>query len=294
MRTTAAEITDLFEGLRNSSLDDFDMMLSGYVPGAEAVEAVGRIARKLKNEATLKPGSFFWILDPVMGDNGKLYVAEEIVPVYRQLIREADLILPNQYEAEYEARWLCGIKIVDMNSLGQAIKALHAEYLIPHILITSVSFPAVGSTPSLSVVGSTITSENTARIFRIEVPLLDAYFSGTGDMLAALMVVRLREAVSNIDGLGQKDAWISPDDVEAVELPLAKAAEMALASMQEVLVKTKESRDRLFERIGDEDNESKAYHLKKTRAAEVNIVRNVTCLRNPSVKYTATKLDTEA
>lgn len=101
MRTSPSEITDLFEGLKQSHLDDFDMMLSGYVPGAEALEAVGQIARKLKNAATLSPGSFFWVLDPVMGDNGRLYVAETIVPVYKQLIREADLILPNQYEAEY-------------------------------------------------------------------------------------------------------------------------------------------------------------------------------------------------
>ena len=40
------------------------------------------------------------MLDPVMGDQGRLYVSEEVVPVYRNLLREADLILPNQFEAE--------------------------------------------------------------------------------------------------------------------------------------------------------------------------------------------------
>lgn len=100
-KATAAEITDLYHGLKNSLLDDFDMMLSGYLPGKEAVEAVGAIAMDLKFKATMRPGSFFWVLDPVMGDNGKLYVAEEIVPAYKELVRHADLILPNQYEAEY-------------------------------------------------------------------------------------------------------------------------------------------------------------------------------------------------
>lgn len=99
-RTSASEIVSLFEGLTSNNLADFDMMLSGYVPGAEAVSAVGRIARELKLKATLKPGSFFWVMDPVMGDNGRLYVAEEVVPVYKSFLREADLILPNQYEAE--------------------------------------------------------------------------------------------------------------------------------------------------------------------------------------------------
>lgn len=78
------------------------MMLSGYIPGAEAVAAVGNIAKQLQEKARSKPGSFFWVLDPVMGDNGKIYVAEDVVPAYKSLIPYADLILPNQFEAEYE------------------------------------------------------------------------------------------------------------------------------------------------------------------------------------------------
>lgn len=79
------------------------MMLSGYVPGAAALEAVGEIAKELKDRSRAigQPGSFFWVLDPVMGDNGNLYVAQDVVPVYRSLIGHADLILPNQFEAEY-------------------------------------------------------------------------------------------------------------------------------------------------------------------------------------------------
>lgn len=99
-RATATEISDLYEGLKQSFLDDFDMMLSGYLPGAASVEAVGTIARDLKYKHAMKPGSFFWVLDPVMGDNGKLYVAEDVPPAYKNLIKDADLILPNQFEAE--------------------------------------------------------------------------------------------------------------------------------------------------------------------------------------------------
>ena len=98
---SAEEIADLYEGLTQSYLDGFDMMLSGYIPGAAAVEAVGRIAEDLKAKAQARPGSFFWVLDPVMGDNGNLYVAGDVVPAYKKLIESADLILPNQFEAEY-------------------------------------------------------------------------------------------------------------------------------------------------------------------------------------------------
>lgn len=36
-----------------------------------------------------------------MGDEGKIYVSEEVVPAYKSLLKDADLILPNQFEAEY-------------------------------------------------------------------------------------------------------------------------------------------------------------------------------------------------
>ena len=76
------------------------MMLSGYLPGAASVEVVGTIGRDLKSKHPMKPGSFFWVLDPVMGDNGSLYVAGDVPPAYKDIIKDADLILPNQFEAE--------------------------------------------------------------------------------------------------------------------------------------------------------------------------------------------------
>jgi pyridoxine kinase len=99
-KTSADEITELYKGLKNVEHDDFDILISGYIPGAAAVEAVGAIARELQSKSYLKPGSFFWILDPVMGDQGRLYVAEDVVPAYKALLPSADLILPNQFEAE--------------------------------------------------------------------------------------------------------------------------------------------------------------------------------------------------
>lgn len=99
-KVSAQEIQDLYNGLRQSYLDDFDMMLTGYIPGAEAVTAVGAIAAELKAKFSGQPGRFFWVLDPVMGDNGKIYVSEEVVPAYKALVPLADLVLPNQFEAE--------------------------------------------------------------------------------------------------------------------------------------------------------------------------------------------------
>ncbi|TAQ84837.1 hypothetical protein B7494_g6841 [Chlorociboria aeruginascens] len=286
-RATAAEITDLYQGLKDSFLDEFNMMLSGYLPGAASVDAVGGIARDLKYKATMKPGSFFWVLDPVMGDNGKLYVAEDVVPAYKNLIRDADLILPNQFEAET----LSGVKITDMETLKLAITTLHEKYHIPHIMITSITLPSLGAEPSLSVLGSTITSTAAPRIFGFKIPQIDCFFSGTGDMFAALMCVRLREAVCEVEGLGDTAAWVSGDEVEAVDLPLAKATEKVLASMHEVLTKTKESRDEEVERyqnrVRGKEIDEKRLKLVKSKAAEVRLVRNLKSLKDPVIRFKA-------
>ncbi|KAK2065797.1 pyridoxal kinase [Colletotrichum caudatum] len=299
-RVSAQEIRDLFEGLKQSYLDDFDMMLSGYIPGAEAVVAVGDIAQELKRKrvAAGKPGDFFWVLDPVMGDNGKLYVAEEVVPAYRSLIEHADLILPNQFEAEL----LSGVKITDMQTLQTAIRALHTKYRVPHVVITSVSLVSPDHPPShLSVVGSSMSpATGEPRLFKIVFPAIDAYFSGTGDMFAALMTVRMREAViaasasASAEGpLKDRASWLSGGDVGALELPLARAAEMVLASMHEVLTQTARSMHEVVRAAGVDDTTEEGkrrLHLLKSKSAELRLVRNLGSLRAPVVEFRAKKL----
>ncbi|KAK7752714.1 putative pyridoxal kinase [Diatrype stigma] len=330
-RVSAQEITDLWEGLKQSYLDNFDMMLSGYVPGAAAVEAVGCIAKELREKARAKKtddqspgrGSFFWVLDPVMGDNGRLYVAEDVVPAYRGLIPYADLILPNQFEAEL----LSEVKIHDQASLYRAIEVLHSRYGVPHVVITSLPLPlslppspGEGEEPeqsrppptrTMSVVGSSMTSDRRPRPFRIPFSVFDCYFSGTGDMFAALMVTRMREAVHNTSTnnpdsgsapdprLEDVHSWLSPDGVDALDLPLARAAEKVLASMHEVLERTcaamgAELRGAVRALKGKSDSaddlDPRTAHLLRSHAAELKLSRNLACLRNPGIRYHAEKM----
>lgn len=293
-------MAELYAGLKDAKLDSFDMMLSGYCPSAALVEQVGKIGRDAKLKATTKPGSFFWVLDPVMGDNGRIYVAEDTVPAYKSLLKDADLILPNQFEAEL----LSDVKIHDLASMEQAISKLHQAYTLPHVLITSICLPpTASSTPAegsesqstaakLSIIGSTATSTGKPRLFRITVPALPVFFSGTGDMFAALLVSRLRQAAKAANVL-KKPSWRSDDDVLGPDLPLAKATEKVLASMHAVLKDTAEHYDAAVKELGDEkqlnegtgpgaesDKENER-HLKLTRAAEVRVVRNAKALREP-------------
>ena len=77
----------------------FDFIYSGYLGSIEQIEMVANI----KAEFLTEGGKF--IVDPVMGDGGKLYAGftPEYVAKMRSLCAEADYILPNVTEACYLA-----------------------------------------------------------------------------------------------------------------------------------------------------------------------------------------------
>lgn len=145
----------------------------------------------------------------------------------------------------------------------------------------------------MSVIGSTARADFSPRIFKIDIPAIDCFFSGTGDMFAALTVVRLREAVTEANLSGTK-SWVSSNDVKATDLPLAKAAEKVLGSMYAILVKTKEARDQELEGMGGslgvmekEKDSEKRLGLRRTKAAEVRVVRCLEDLRSPRTAWKA-------
>ena len=117
-------------------------------------------------------------------------------------------------------------------------------------------------------------------------------------MFAALTVPRLIEAVHAAStpefDLHAKPSWRSPDHVSAEQLPLAKACQKVLASMQAILTKTTASCQQKMKAYdaraakegrgeGDEaDKEvAKKKHLALTNASEVTVVRYVRELLDP-------------
>lgn len=196
-----------------------------------------------------------------------------------------------------DIRVLSGVKIIDMDSLKEAIQVLHRQYRIPHVIITSVSLPAPDLPPRhLSVVGSTMTSDFRPRVFKIIFPAIDCYFSGTGDMFAALTTARMRQAVwEEAADLRTRRSWLSDDDVDVLSLPLVRAAEKVVGSMHEVLTKTAEGMAAAAAGKaegttglvdGGEGSEKKA-HLLGRRNAELRLVRNLASLRDPQAKFRA-------
>ncbi|MBP5574684.1 MAG: pyridoxamine kinase [Bacilli bacterium] len=88
------EIPKIINHWKNEGIK-YDAFYVGYLGEIGHIDLVIQI----KNELLNKDG--FFVLDPVMGDNGKLYPAfnEDYVQAIKRLVKEADIILPNLTEA---------------------------------------------------------------------------------------------------------------------------------------------------------------------------------------------------
>lgn len=121
------------------------------------------------------------VCDPVLGDNGHLYVPETFVDIYRdQLLPLAQISTPNQFEAEL----LSGIQIVDESSAWQALDWFHQK----GVGIVVLSSTNIGSPSHLKAfLSKKQDAGKKQERFSILMPKLGkCNFTGTGDLFAAL------------------------------------------------------------------------------------------------------------
>eukprot|EP00850_Spirogloea_muscicola_P012385 SM000079S22503 [mRNA] locus=s79:550062:551716:- [translate_table: standard] len=91
------QLWSLIEGLEANNLLYYTHLLTGYIGSLSFLETVLRVLQKLRQ---INP-DLTYVCDPVMGDNGKLYIRPELVPIYREKVAPlASLLTPNQFEAE--------------------------------------------------------------------------------------------------------------------------------------------------------------------------------------------------
>lgn len=84
----------------NGFIPKYTHMLAGYLTSEAFARSFVHLVQRFRLAAPAR--RLFFLCDPVMGDCGRLYVPESIVPIYRDhLLPLSDLITPNQTEAEY-------------------------------------------------------------------------------------------------------------------------------------------------------------------------------------------------
>jgi pyridoxine kinase len=231
-----------------------------------------------------------------MGDNGQFYVPAESAPAYSDLLPVCDLILPNQFELEVLAKH----PVSNVSEVITAIGRLHDSHNVKHVLVTSMepslakqafesgiispsaqassqaTIASEGITDdSMLLIGSTRDSAKKSRTFALLIPRFPVSFTGTGDMFSALLTVYLRAMVTQAVISEDQPGWVSPDSVQAVDLPLAHAAELTVEVMQRVLRKTYDKYEHEMAALQKEEMPEKTRHVKMMKALELRVVRSV-------------------
>lgn len=102
-------------------------VMTGYFASAGQVEAAAAVIRRLRG----RDSSLMVLTDPVLGDDGRLYVAEAVARAIRDhLVPLASILTPNAFELS----WLTGMPVVDRDSAAAAAACL----AVPEVLVTSV------------------------------------------------------------------------------------------------------------------------------------------------------------
>ncbi|MBU1180420.1 pyridoxamine kinase [Patescibacteria group bacterium] len=153
----------------------FDAIYSGYLGSPEQVDIVSNLIQDFRKNNPLV------VVDPVMGDDGKLYdgMNRGMVAKMRELIGMADLITPNLTEAAFLATGVYKEK-PELQEIIDWMRIL-ADGGPRFVIITSAPADDAGQ-------GSVIIFDRKADLFfRFCHERLPGYYSGTGDTFASLI-----------------------------------------------------------------------------------------------------------
>lgn len=169
------DIAALIDGLdKLGVLDRLDAVATGYLGDPGNVPVVAQLIDSLRGR---RPG-FIYACDPVMGDDGALYVKPALADaIADELVGRADILTPNQFELQR----LSGLPLGDQAATIAAAEALRSRHGIRHVIATGVTDPA--SPGEIAAIAATPDGLWRASGPRIEVPA-----SGAGDSFAALLV----------------------------------------------------------------------------------------------------------
>ncbi|KAK3426345.1 hypothetical protein EUGRSUZ_F02818 [Eucalyptus grandis] len=236
------QLWELIEGLEANDLLYYTHLLTGYIGSVSFLNTVLRVVDKLRS---VNP-KLTYVCDPVMGDEGKLYIPQELVTVYREkVVPVASMLTPNQFEAEL----LTGI--VSERDGREACNKLH-DAGPSKVVITSISING-----DLRLIGSHQKEKGQVpEQFKILIPKIPAYFTGTGDLMTALLL-----------GWSNKH----PDNLD-------KAAELAVSSLQAVLQRT----------VNDYRS---AEFDPQSSSLEIRLIQSQDDIRNPQVNFKAERFD---
>ncbi len=163
----------------------FDAVYSGFLGSAEQVEIVEDYISAFNSDRTLI------VVDPVMGDNGKLYatMTPEIIDGMKTLVSRADIITPNITEAAFLLDEPCREEITEDEAKDWAARL--SDMGPEKVIITSV--PVTGKSRTSSVIALNSLDD---RYWKVDCSYIPAHYPGTGDTFASIITGSLLQGDS--------------------------------------------------------------------------------------------------
>ncbi|NNE85433.1 MAG: pyridoxal kinase PdxY [Alphaproteobacteria bacterium] len=226
---SAGELAGVIDGLdRRGALAHCDGILSGYLgdvaAGGVVLDAVARVRNA--NEGAL------YCCDPVMGDDGEIYVDAEIVAfMCQRAAPAADILTPNLFElsilAESAPDALNGAPLDEI--IAAARKLIEPDYRTSTVLVTSVDHAALASE------AVAMAAVNSAGAWLVTTPAhsFDVSPHGAGDLCAALFCVALLAGNDAAEALSRTASAVHALLTETARLG---KSELALVEAQDVMV----------------------------------------------------------
>ena len=181
MKDTSDFMDELIDGWVRNFVSE-DAILTGFIANSTQIERIERFIEKFKNDGNIL------VVDPVMGDDGRVYdnYNDVMIDGVRRLSLKADIITPNAMELCL----LAGTEFTsDAGTLEKLAKGLLSERL-KCIMVTGIKNDGKITTLTVTKDGSE----------RISTPYLKGSYSGTGDIFASVVTAGI------IRGMNAKDA----------------------------------------------------------------------------------------
>ncbi|WP_343315100.1 pyridoxal kinase PdxY [Brucella sp. BE17] len=174
----AEEFEQLMQDLlRAPWLGEIGAIISGYFGDPAQVSSVASFVKAVKE----KHPDVTYFCDPVIGDEGGLYVSEAIATGIRDtLLPLADIAAPNRFELA----WLTGVPLEDNNALMEA--ALGTG---PATMLITSAYPMMAGS-----IGNILLTPTTALM--AEHRRVDGPTNGLGDLTSAVFLARRLSGLS--------------------------------------------------------------------------------------------------
>jgi pyridoxine kinase len=205
-----AYLDDMWRAVRDQRIK-FDAVLTGYMARTDHVDLAAKIMFHVKQdnpEARL-------LVDPVMGDHGRLYVNEDVAgAIIKQLLPIADLITPNLWELEY----MSGDPLDDLSAVFRTASRVH-----PGTIITSIQ--------TQNEIGAALVANGQVSV--VTHKKFDTIPHGGGDALAGTLLANWLKGYDRQEALARSVASIF-SIIQASQK--SKTGELPLVEQQEALI----------------------------------------------------------